>query len=115
MIEALELLENSSIIKDYEILDYKQGDDFYFIKIKAVLIDNSELYIREYISENEYLYSYHWQNESGEMIIRWDNSPHHKNLKSFPHHKHVPDVTESQEIGLRDVLKYIEDLLEHKL
>ena len=39
MIEALELLENSSIIKDYEILDYKQGDDFYFIKIKAVLID----------------------------------------------------------------------------
>lgn len=43
MIKTLEALDKSSIVKDYEILDYKQGKNFYFIKIKAVLINNSEL------------------------------------------------------------------------
>lgn len=48
------------------------------------------------------------------MIVRWDNSPHHKNLKSFPHHKHAPEVEESEETGLEDVLKYIENLLKKR-
>jgi len=40
----------------------------------------------------DYNYSYHWQNKNGKMIIRWDNDPHHKNLKTYPHHKHSPNL-----------------------
>jgi hypothetical protein len=53
MLKTLESLKHK-LIKSYEILDFKQGKDFYFLKIKAILIDNSELYIREYVSQNEY-------------------------------------------------------------
>ncbi|MEA2053564.1 MAG: DUF6516 family protein [Candidatus Thermoplasmatota archaeon] len=86
MLKTLESLEKSEIVKHYEILDFKQGKNFYFIKIKAIFVDKSELHIREFISEEEYLYSYHWQDNNGIMRIRWDNSLHHKHLKSFPHH-----------------------------
>jgi len=56
MLKTLELLKRK-LIKSYEVLDFKQGEDFYFLKIKAILIDNNELHIREYVSEKEYLYS----------------------------------------------------------
>ncbi len=107
MLKTLELLKNSDIIKSYSILDFKSGENFYFLKIKAEISDGSELFIREYVSEKEYLYSYHWQDKNGSLRIRWDNSPHHVNLRTFPHHQHTPDLEESEEIGLEDVLKRI--------
>ena len=56
-----------------------------------------------------YIYSFHWQDKNGDLIIRWDNAPHYKNIKTFPHHKHTKNgVEESDEVCLEDVLKYIE-------
>ena len=107
MLNTLELLKNK-LIKSYEISDFKQGEDFYFLKIKAILLDNSKFYIKEYVSEKEYFYSYHWQDENGSLRIRWDNSPHHKHIKTFPHHKHTPKIEESEDVGLEEVLKVIE-------
>jgi len=75
MPRTLELLKKSSAVKGYEVLDFKQGKDFYFLKVRAKLLDGSELYIREFVSENEFIYSYHWQDERGKLIIRWDNAP----------------------------------------
>ena len=46
MLKTLELLK-SKLVKSYELLDFKQGEDFYFLKLKAILIDNSELHIKE--------------------------------------------------------------------
>ncbi len=107
MLKTLELLKNK-LVEGYEILDFKQGEDFYYLKLKAVLIGRSELHIREYVSDKEYLYSYHWQDENGSLRIRWDNSPHHKHIKTFPHHKHTPKIEESKEVSLEDVLDVIE-------
>ena len=111
MLRTLELLDRSKAIREYEVLDFKQGEDFYFLRIKAILSDDSELYIREYVSEKVYLYSYHWQDKNGVLRIRWDNSPHHKYIKTFPHHKHTPKVEESEEINLEDILKLIEEVI----
>ena len=110
MLKTLESLKHK-LIKSYEILDFKRGEDFYFVKIKGILVDNSELHIREYVSENDYLYSYHWQDEKGSLRIRWDNSPHYKHIKTFPHHKHTPQIEESQEMCLDDALRVIEEKL----
>ena len=33
-------------------------------------------------------YRYHWQDENGHLIRRWDNAPHHKNVETFPNHLH---------------------------
>ena len=109
MLRELELLEGSEIVESYEVIDYKEGRDFYFLKIRAMLIDGSVLHIREFVSGDDYSYSIQWQRD-GELIIRWDNAPHHRKLSTFPHHKHVgsdKNVLPSSEITLEDVLRVI--------
>jgi hypothetical protein len=50
------------------------------------------------------------QSPDNELIIRWDNAPHHKHLATFPHHKHLPNtIEESQEMTLQEALKFIEN------
>ncbi|WP_457613934.1 hypothetical protein [Methanocaldococcus sp.] len=50
MLKELRLLKDSKIIKDFKILDFKEGNDFYYLKIGATLIDDSKLYIKEHVS-----------------------------------------------------------------
>jgi hypothetical protein len=33
-------------------------------------------------------YSYHWADPQGNLIRRWDNTPHFPGLPGFPHHIH---------------------------
>jgi len=109
MLKIFQSLKENKIIKKYEVLDFKQGDNFYYIKIKSILINQSILTIREYNSINECIYSYHWQKKNNKLIYRWDNAPYHKKLKTFPYHRHSPNkVEESDEIYLEEILKIIE-------
>jgi len=41
MLKTLELLKHR-LFTGYEILDFKQGKDFYYLKIKAILFDKVE-------------------------------------------------------------------------
>jgi len=101
-------LKQSKAIKKFEVIDAKVGKDFYYLKVIAYLIDDSILFIREFLSIEEFIYSYHWQTKEGKLIVRWDNAPHHKHLQTYPHHKHIPEVVESYENDIEDVLRYIE-------
>jgi len=57
-------------------------------------------------------YAYHYQNESGEVIFRYDNTPHYPNIFTYPHHKHVGSVVESAQIpDLSEILREIEHLI----
>lgn len=68
------------------------------------LTDSSRLYIRERYRKGELIkYSYHLIRVG--RIIRWDNVPHHKNMKTYPHHKHEDEkVVESEEMDINKVL-----------
>jgi len=46
------------------------------------------------------------------MIKRWDNSPHWKDLKKFPHHVHQGEETEpeSPEVFIEDILREVEEM-----
>lgn len=112
MQRILKLLQNSKIVDKFEILDFKSGKDFYYIKIKLEIKNSTELHIKEYISLKEVKYSYHWQEKNRKLIIRWDNAPH-QNVKTFPHHKHLSDgtVVESYTVSLHEILKDIEMML----
>jgi len=104
---TLILVESSPVVKDFEILEYYTGSENY-VKIKAILINDSILYIREYFNEEMMDYSYHWQAENGDLIQRWDNAPYHKEISTFPHHRHLgSDIFPSNEIGLEEVLKFL--------
>ena len=109
------MLKESSLVKSFDILDFKQGADFYYLKMNAYLIDSSLLSIRLFISSDNYNYSFHWQDSLGKLIVRWDNSPHHHDLDTYPHHKHLENMVEaSSELSLEDVLSYIKTFLTEK-
>ncbi|WP_457613933.1 toxin-antitoxin system TumE family protein [Methanocaldococcus sp.] len=42
------------------------------------------------------VYSFHWQDKNGDLIVRWDNAPHYRNIKTFPHYKHTKNVLKNQ-------------------
>jgi len=57
-------------------------------------------------------YAYHYQNESGEMIFHYDNTPHYPNIFTYPHHKHVGSAVEPAQVpDLSEVLREIEQLI----
>jgi hypothetical protein len=60
-------------------------------------------------------YRYQYLKER-KTVFRYDNSPHHRNLPNFPHHKHVGrKVVGSTEPTLGQVLKEIATILEKEL
>lgn len=59
-------------------------------------------------------YAYHYQNKSGEIIFRYDNTPHYPNILTYPHHKHVGSAVEpAQPPDLSEVLHEIDQLIFH--
>ena len=103
-------LNNSDFVSSFQVQDFRNSKDSLYIKLKIILIDKSELYTKEYISKTKRIYSFHWQSNKGKLLIRWDNAPHFKNLKTYPHHKHIENnekVCESYEISLSEILELI--------
>ena len=108
--EIFKLLEQSPVVHKFEVLDYKRWKRGRYIKLKIALKDDSLLFAREYLDENERYYSFHWQDKDDNLLIRWDNARHHQYIETYPHHKHIAEtVKESFEISLSDVLAYIEE------
>ena len=104
--------EFKEIIKEVKVLKYDSFGDSFSLVALITFKDGSRLYVRDYFIQKKHKYSYHWQDAEGNLIIRWDNSPHHKNIKTFPHHRHRGDVVEeSYETTLEEVLKFIRDTL----
>ncbi len=60
-------------------------------------------------------YRYHYMNKEKIIIFRYDNATHHKNIKTYPHHKHLKDsVIESYEMNLFDILLDIASMIQNK-
>ena len=100
----------SPIVKDIEILDEFITSVSGFLDCRVILIDESELFVTEYFTVlkdkiKRDKYSYHLQ-KNNELIIRWDNAPHHRELSAFPFHLHKKDgVHESKEMIVEDILE----------
>ena len=83
------LREYSFIILSYRISRLEQIGRLFRLRAEIELLDHSRLFVRETIlGAKKRKYSYHWQDEHGKLIIRWDNAPDW-DLETFPHHKHI--------------------------
>lgn len=105
--------EFSNIIVSYSVSEYKRYGSAISLVAKVGFKNGSLLYIKDYLFlDGKRKYSYHWQDAHGSLIARWDNSPHHKEIPTFPHHKHLThDVVESKERTVKDILKVIRDTI----
>lgn len=107
--EIIKLLNQSKIILDFQVLEFKSFPSGRYYKLKIILVDHSILHAREFLSPDERNYAFHWMDKDKKMIMRWDNAPYHPKINSFPHHKHEKgDITESYEISLEEIIHYIE-------
>ncbi|HAG51211.1 MAG TPA: hypothetical protein DCL42_07730 [Deltaproteobacteria bacterium] len=69
-----------------------------YIKGALIFIDSSILEIAIFANEsrnavNVDKYRFHYMYRHGETLFRYDNAPHHREIATFPHHKHLPDRT----------------------
>jgi hypothetical protein len=91
-----------------EFIGVKSG----FIRFAVELRDGCELHVFEYIDSSLHKidYSYHWLNREKKLIARWDNAPHHSEIKTFPHHVHDgEEIKPSAEPSFTEILKKIGD------
>jgi hypothetical protein len=87
------------------------------VRIRLRLPDGSFLEISEALVVEEGVlswisYRYHWQHANGRLILRYDNAPHHPEVESSPHHKHVGEtVVASERPALPVLLAEIQRIL----
>ena len=82
-------LKAARIVKTFRVTDFIDEESVKVVRVKAALQDGSVLYATESEINRRQKYSYHWQTQTGTLIVRWDNSPHYKCLETFPCHKHI--------------------------
>jgi len=108
--DIISALRQSGIVLDIEILELIDEDSIKLIKIKAVLKGNCLLYITELHTRDYQKYSYHCQKNNGDLIVRWDNKSHWKDMATYPYHKHEnDDVFPSYRVTIVDVLDQIKE------
>jgi len=101
--------EFSDIITGFSVSEHRRCGGASSMVARLQFKDGSLLHIRDYLFlDGRRKYSYHWQAPDGSLISRWDNSPHHKHISTFPHHRHTADgITESNDWSINDILKAV--------
>jgi hypothetical protein len=91
-----------------------------YMRVRLTLDDHSQLEFSEYVQHsakdqiNPVTYSYHWADAQGQLIRRWDYTPHFPALDGFLHHVHTGSddtVAPSQPVNIFIVLDIISQLI----
>lgn len=110
--EIIEAVIQCDFVKSYDILEYVEEESIEFIRLKVEINDGSVLHIRESLTLGKSKYSYHWQKADGNLILRWDNAPHHPEISTFPYHLHDGGIIKpSDRVFIYDVLNEIANRL----
>ena len=103
---------NLKSLKLISIKITKNNPDTGHFRLKGFLNEKDFIEIFEFYFSGKllkYSYTYIKKNTS---LLRYDNSPHHKELKSFPHHKHVKDsIRGLEKPSLKELVRELKELL----
>ena len=114
MHRLVKILSESRIVDTIISVDSDAFGEYHKIKIQARLVNGWKIYVWEHVTSSIRRYAYHIS-KGNELIIRWDNAPHHRKIKTFPHHKHVKEaVLESKEVVLEEILGDVEKMMKGK-
>lgn len=100
------------IVEDYIVNKQSLTQEKGAIEGEVFFNDSSQLDFNEVVNTNQkskQKYSYHYMDKNKELIFRYDNVQHHREIKTFPHHKHTENgIIESSEPNLEKILTEIE-------
>jgi len=115
-----EAIDTCPIVNAFNVTYDKRASHEGFIRGEIYFIDGSILHLREFVdvetNVDRLIYVYQYMNPGKELVFRYDNTGHHKelNLPTYPHHKHEGNeynVRASSSPDLAGVLKEIEILV----
>jgi len=110
-------IADSPYIFESHVIKDKRSLYIGIIEGEIRFIDESVLYFIEFVNvkerQDKYTYSYHYQSRDGRLVFRYDMAPHHKEIETYPHHKHLNTerVVKSPIPSLKEVLYEIEELI----
>ena len=104
--------EFEDIIENSQVITQRQDSRIMEFRVRLQLIDNSILEITEIFvfDINKRKYSFQRMDKNYDLKIRWDNAPHHRQIATFPHHKHIEleeNIHESEEPTVEEILELI--------
>jgi len=113
-IRALILLEN--MVLHWQVVREEAQVQVGMLRHRLTLQNQQllEIFERFIVVQNQVSvtrYSYHWQDEQGKLIKRWDNAPHHPTLPTHPHHLHEgseEQILPNEQVTLLDVFAVIQ-------
>ena len=117
--EIQNLLRRSAFIENVDVEYEVKSKTVGIIHGTVGMIDGSTLQFLELVNiKGDEItrpkYRFHFMDSADEMVFRYDNAPHHPEVVTYPHHKHIrgeEKPKQSEEIGLRDVLSEIEEMI----
>ncbi len=81
-------------VLDFHIARERATSTDGYLRARLTISDHSQLEFSEYVQSSPddkievVTYSYHWADADGNLIRRWDNTPHFPDLPNAPHHIH---------------------------
>lgn len=110
------LLSSLPFVTSPQVSIEKRADTVGFIRGAVEFSDGSELHYRELVDLRQpmrlVMYAYHYQDARSNLVFRYDNTAHHMQVKTFPHHKHAgKSILSSESPSLDAVLAEIETLV----
>ena len=115
-----ECLLTSPVVSSFHVIRERDTLTDGHLRARLTLTDGSHLEFSEYVQRstagqvNVATYSYHWASTHGDLIRRWDNTPHFPDLPGFPHHihnGHTGKVSPGQPVSIFVVLEEVARLL----
>ena len=115
------IIEACSVIQLSNLTYEKRGTHEGFIRGELYFVDGSTFHLREFvdveITADRLMYAYQFIDSSKNLVLRYDNTGHHKKigLSTYPHHKHdgsEDNVIPSAAPDLATVLQEIESLVQ---
>lgn len=111
-------LEQQSSKTSIEIIEILASDDFNgILRCRVHFWDESYLSIHETVSTElgypvRIIYAYSYI-RNGQCVFRYDNAPHHHDIVTFPHHKHIGEdkIAPTDQPAINQVLGEIEKYL----
>lgn len=68
-----------------------------WLKGQITFVDDSRFEFTEQLPTERRKFRLHYMDSANHLIVRWDSAPHHKQLQTFPFHKHTPQTIETHE------------------
>lgn len=111
--KIVNFLKFHPMVKDVSVERILVTRNMGYLKATVTFVDDSQLWIREFVNGKlrKIGYAYHYQNIDGKLVFRYDNAPHHVNVSTFPHHKHVSYNPKPESTGEKNVIDVVDEIV----